>query len=248
MSFLMNYFVRSFWSSRPWPRQATSNGWIHHFDGFVHRVRIDGIDFCAKACLRDRFQSGAVGNGRIKCDRFILLMPANISIIVPFNNPTVDWWPNANCIDYFVRHPNVRIALDWTILRTIAKGTIVDRFDQFMWIVKLIFLVFFFFLGWFQCVLASIIVVALKGMLMQVKQFFQFWRMSRLDAAVWLVTFLSVVIFSIDIGLLVGIVLSLSCIFIRGMKPYTCLLGHIPKTDLYLDIRRYKAVSDFNTD
>lgn len=76
-----------------------------------------------------------------------------------------------------------------------------------------------------QCVLASIIVVALKGMLMQVKQFFEFWKISRLDAAVWLVTFLAVVIFAIDIGLLVGIVLSLACIFIRGMKPYTCLLG-----------------------
>lgn len=78
---------------------------------------------------------------------------------------------------------------------------------------------------------------------MQVKQFVEFWKVSRLDAAVWLVTFLSVVIFAIDIGLLVGIVLSLACIFIRGMKPYTCLLGHIPKTDLYLDIKRYRAVS-----
>lgn len=85
--------------------------------------------------------------------------------------------------------------------------------------------------------------IALKGMLLQVKQFFQFWKMSRLDATVWLVTFATVVIVSIDIGLLVGIVLSLACIFIRGMKPYTCLLGHIPKTDLYLDINRYRAVS-----
>lgn len=67
--------------------------------------------------------------------------------------------------------------------------------------------------------------------------------MSRLDAIVWLVTFLTVVIVAIDIGLLVGIILSLSCIFIRGMKPYTCLLGHIPKTDLYLDTTRYKAVN-----
>lgn len=80
---------------------------------------------------------------------------------------------------------------------------------------------------------------------MQIKQFFQFWKMSRLDAMVWMITFLTVVIVSIDIGLLVGIVLSLSCIFIRGMKPYTCLLGHIPKTDLYLDVKRYKAVSYF---
>lgn len=95
----------------------------------------------------------------------------------------------------------------------------------------------------FQCVLASIIVVALKGMLMQVKQCVQFWKMSHLDAIVWLGTFLTVVIVSIDIGLAVGILLSLACIFIRGMKPYTCLLGHVPKTDLYVDVKRYKAVS-----
>lgn len=66
-------------------------------------------------------------------------------------------------------------------------------------------------------------------MLLQVLQVKQFWKMSHLDAIVWLVTFLTVVIFSIDIGLLVGIMLSLACIFIRGMKPYTCnyLFGFI---------------------
>lgn len=95
----------------------------------------------------------------------------------------------------------------------------------------------------FQCVLASIIVVALQGLLMQVQDFFKFWRISRLDAIIWLATFLAVVIVSIDVGLLVGIVLSLACIFIRSLKPYTCLLGHVPNTDLYLDITRYKAVS-----
>lgn len=99
-----------------------------------------------------------------------------------------------------------------------------------------------------QCVLASIIVVALKGMLMQVTHFKDFWKLSRLDATVWMATFLSVVIFAIDIGLLVGIILSLACIFIRGMKPYTCLLGHVPQTDLYLDVGRYKAVSIFKYD
>lgn len=97
--------------------------------------------------------------------------------------------------------------------------------------------------GYLQCVLASIIVVALKGLLLQAKQLVEFWKMSRLDAIVWLATFSTVVLVSIDIGLLVGIIFSLSCIFIRGMKPYTCLLGHIPKTDLYLDITRYKTVS-----
>jgi solute carrier family 26, other len=51
-----------------------------------------------------------------------------------------------------------------------------------------------------RCVLASIIIVALKGMLMQVQQFRMFWKLSCLDAIVWMATFLSVVIFAIDIG------------------------------------------------
>lgn len=78
---------------------------------------------------------------------------------------------------------------------------------------------------------------------MQVKQFVDFWRLSRLDALVWLITFLTVVIVAIDIGLAVGVTLSLACIFIRGMKPYTCLLGRVANTDLYLDVNRYKSVN-----
>lgn len=89
--------------------------------------------------------------------------------------------------------------------------------------------------------LASVIVVALKGMLMQCKQFVTFWRLSRLDAFVWMATFLTTIVVAIDIGLVVGIALSLASIFIRGMRPYTCLLGQVPHTDLYLDVSRYKA-------
>lgn len=77
---------------------------------------------------------------------------------------------------------------------------------------------------------------------MQVTQFVDCWRLSYLDASVWLITFLTVVVVAIDVGLAVGVVLSLACIFIRGMKPYTCLLGHVPHTDLYLDVNRYKSV------
>lgn len=68
-----------------------------------------------------------------------------------------------------------------------------------------------------------------------------FWKMSKLDAVVWLGTFLTSVIVSLDIGLLVGILLSVACIFLRGMRPYTCLLGHVLNTELYLDLSRYKT-------
>ncbi|CAG2060374.1 unnamed protein product, partial [Timema podura] len=95
-----------------------------------------------------------------------------------------------------------------------------------------------------RCVLASIIVVALKGMLMQALQLPKFWRLSTLDGVVWLATFITVVFIDIDYGLLAGIVLSLVSIFIQGMKPYTCLLGIVPNTDLYLDVNRYKGTRE----
>ncbi|KAK4883429.1 hypothetical protein RN001_006748 [Aquatica leii] len=89
-------------------------------------------------------------------------------------------------------------------------------------------------------ILASVIIVALKGMLIQVTQFFHFWKLSKLDAFVWIMTFLTVIFISIDIGLLVGFILSLAEIIIMGFKPYTCLLGSVPNTDIYLDVARYK--------
>nr|CAD7432363.1 unnamed protein product [Timema monikensis] len=95
-----------------------------------------------------------------------------------------------------------------------------------------------------RCVLASIIVVALKGMLMQALQLPKFWRLSTLDGVVWLATFITVVFIDIDYGLLAGIVLSLVSIFIQGMKPYTCLLAIVPSTDLYLDVNRYKGTHE----
>ncbi|XP_035893216.1 solute carrier family 26 member 10-like [Anopheles stephensi] len=93
-----------------------------------------------------------------------------------------------------------------------------------------------------RCVLSGIIVVSLKGLLMQVTQLKSFWRQSWIDGMVWILTFLSVVLFAIDIGLLVGIVLSVCCIFFRALKPYTCLLGNVPNTDIYLDVKRYDGL------
>ncbi|XP_061513214.1 prestin [Anopheles gambiae] len=93
-----------------------------------------------------------------------------------------------------------------------------------------------------RCVLAGIIVVSLKGLLMQVTQLKSFWRQSWIDGMVWILTFLSVVLLAIDIGLLVGIVLSICCIFFRALKPYTCLLGNVPNTDIYLDVNRYDGL------
>ncbi|XP_055694262.1 solute carrier family 26 member 6-like [Lutzomyia longipalpis] len=92
-----------------------------------------------------------------------------------------------------------------------------------------------------KCVLASIILVSLKGLLMQYKDFFKFWKCSRLDGFIWLTTFLTVVLVAIDVGLIVGITLSILTLLLKSLKPYVCLLGSVPGTEIYLDVTKYKG-------
>ncbi|KAF4533478.1 hypothetical protein B566_EDAN000963 [Ephemera danica] len=90
-------------------------------------------------------------------------------------------------------------------------------------------------------VVAYAISMSMAFILAEVADMPKFWRKSKMDGIVWLVVFLSVIVIDIDYGLGIGFLLSAGLIFIYGLKAYTCLLGNIPNTDLYLDINRYKA-------
>lgn len=95
-----------------------------------------------------------------------------------------------------------------------------------------------------KSVLAAIIVVALKGMLKQVTHFFNFFKLNKVDGFIWLFTFLTIIFVSIDMGLLIGVVMSLLAILLKEFKPHTCLLGRVPNTDLYLNIDKYKEAKE----
>ncbi|XP_046682653.1 sulfate transporter-like isoform X2 [Homalodisca vitripennis] len=90
-----------------------------------------------------------------------------------------------------------------------------------------------------SCVLAGIIITALKGMLMQVKDLPVAWRHYRRDGVIWIVTFVSVILIDIDVGLGVGIIVSLASIILMGQNPQIHVLGNLPNTDIYLEIDRY---------
>lgn len=94
----------------------------------------------------------------------------------------------------------------------------------------------------FQCILASLIIVALKGVLFQVKDLFSIWKLSKMDGIIWISTYLTVVLVEIDIGLAVGVAVSVISIFIRGMRPYICRIARLPNTDIYVDPSRYSKV------
>ncbi|CAL4185526.1 unnamed protein product, partial [Meganyctiphanes norvegica] len=93
-----------------------------------------------------------------------------------------------------------------------------------------------------NCVLSAIILVALKGMFLQFHDLVTQWKLSKIDATIWICTFLGVVIVDIDYGLVIGIIVSLFVLLARNQKPVTARLGHIPNTDIYLDKEKYSTV------
>lgn len=95
-----------------------------------------------------------------------------------------------------------------------------------------------------DAVLASIIVVALKGMFMQFGDLKTAYKKSTLDAIIWIITFGSVVILDIDYGLGIGVVASLLSIIYINQFPYTCGMGVVPNTDVYLDLSRYTTAQE----
>ncbi|EZA51917.1 Prestin [Ooceraea biroi] len=136
-----------------------------------------------------------------------------------------------------------------SLSRSLIQQTVGGRTQIASIVSCLLLLVILLWIGPFfellpRCVLASIIVVPLKGMFQQAGRLVKFWKLSKADAVIWVVTFLIVTLINIDIGLLAGLLVSLAIILLQTIRPYTCLLGHIPDTDLYLDLSRYKAATE----
>ncbi|XP_015171819.1 PREDICTED: solute carrier family 26 member 10-like isoform X1 [Polistes dominula] len=92
-----------------------------------------------------------------------------------------------------------------------------------------------------RCILASIIVVALQGMLMKITDFLKFWKLDKIDAGIWAITFLTVILLDVEYGLIIGLFVCLTKLIIIVTQPYACLLALAPGTELYLDSQRYKG-------
>ncbi|XP_029941310.1 sulfate anion transporter 1 [Salarias fasciatus] len=112
-------------------------------------------------------------------------------------------------------------------------------------LVVLLVLLFFapFFYSLQKCVLACIIIVSLRGALRKFRDVPAKWRASRNDAIVWLVAMSATALISVEMGLLVGVVFSMSCIIFKTQNPKVSLLGRASDTDLYEDLEEYKNLT-----
>lgn len=66
-----------------------------------------------------------------------------------------------------------------------------------------------------MCVLASIIVVGLKGMLIQFRDLKKYWNVDKIDWGIWISTYIFTICFAANVGLLFGVVCTIAIVIGR---------------------------------
>lgn len=89
-----------------------------------------------------------------------------------------------------------------------------------------------------KAILASVIVVALKGLFLQFGRLRELWKICKSDSVVWFASWLGVVLLGIDVGLGVGVITALLVVIWKSSRPPASLLGQIPNTGIYRDLQR----------
>ncbi|XP_011475486.1 solute carrier family 26 member 6 [Oryzias latipes] len=95
-----------------------------------------------------------------------------------------------------------------------------------------------------KAVLSTIVFVNLKGMFRQFMDVPLLWKTNKVDLLVWLVTFISTVLFNLDLGLALSVGFSMLTFIFKTQLPHYSILGNVPSTDLYLDTEAFKQVKE----
>ncbi|XP_060582820.1 prestin-like [Ruditapes philippinarum] len=90
-----------------------------------------------------------------------------------------------------------------------------------------------------NCVLASIITVALRSLFLQFLDLPKIYRTSVYDCMIWIVTFLAVVVLHVDYGILLGMLFSFFTVVIRSQRAKVNNLERIEAVQLYQDSTKY---------
>ena len=121
-----------------------------------------------------------------------------------------------------------------------AKTTIASIISAALIILTLLFLTpLFYYLP--QAILASVIMVAVFG-LIDFKEAIHLWKTDRTDFYMLMVTFLTTLGLGIELGIMVGVVLSLAMVLYRSAYPHIASLAQVPGTHHYRNVDRFTDV------
>lgn len=101
-----------------------------------------------------------------------------------------------------------------------------------------------FLTGWLyylpQAMLSAVIIIAVLS-LVEWRQLPYLWRYSREDAWSWLVTLIGVLLLGLELGLMLGVLVSLAAWLAKNSRPHMAVVGLVPGTEHYRNVQRYKV-------
>ncbi|CAK9174259.1 unnamed protein product [Ilex paraguariensis] len=87
-------------------------------------------------------------------------------------------------------------------------------------------------------ILASIILSALPG-LIDINEAYNIWKVDKLDFLACIGAFFGILFGSVEIGLLAAVTISFAKIILNSIRPGIEVLGRLPRTDIFCNIRQY---------
>lgn len=95
-----------------------------------------------------------------------------------------------------------------------------------------------------HCVLAAIIMTAVRVMFFQVLDLPKLWRISKWDFFVWVLTFSATVFLDVAWGLIAGILFSIFSVMYRTQTPVVRSLGFVQETQTFQDMSLYEKATE----
>ncbi|GFP96762.1 sulfate transporter 4.1 chloroplastic [Phtheirospermum japonicum] len=96
-----------------------------------------------------------------------------------------------------------------------------------------------------QCVLAAIVISAVIGLVDYDEATF-LWRVDKRDFLLWIITCTVTLFLGIEIGVLVGVGVSLAFVIHESANPHIAILGRLPGTTVYRNIQQYPEAYTYN--
>ena len=118
-----------------------------------------------------------------------------------------------------------------------AKTSLASIISAVLIIVTLLFLTPLFY-NLPKTILASVIMVAVFG-LIDYKEAFHLLKSNKTDFWMLITTFIATLSFGIEIGIGLGVVLSLAMVLFKTTRPHTARLAKVPNTHFYRNIDRF---------
>ncbi|MGB0466081.1 MAG: SulP family inorganic anion transporter [Pontibacterium sp.] len=126
-----------------------------------------------------------------------------------------------------------------------AQTTVASLISALLVLIALLFLTpLFYYLP--KATLGAIIIMAVIP-LIDINTFKQCWRFNKADALTLLATFILVLIFGVEVGIVLGIAISIALLLYRSSQPHIAIVGRIGNSAHFRNIQRHDVTTYNNT-